>query len=111
MCEGQVQVPHILIKFRNVFSANTDPHNGAAPTSGRMDKRRPRLDSARRICLGSTSHEVLTIVDDGLYGGTKLLGRNSGNQKSGRMFSMAQPQLVVIWTNGGHSWIQRVEYV
>jgi len=34
-----------------------------------MDKQGPWLDSARRIGLGSTSREVLTVVDDGLYGG------------------------------------------
>jgi len=48
-------------KWENVF-------NGGAATSGHMDKRRPPLDSARGIVLGSTSHEVLTVADDGLYG-------------------------------------------
>jgi len=49
-------------KWENVF-------NGGATTGGRMDKRRLRLDSARQIGLRSHPHEILTLVDDGLYGG------------------------------------------
>jgi len=49
-------------KGENVF-------NGGATTGCRMDKRRPRLDSARQRGLMSHPHEILTVVDDGLYGG------------------------------------------
>jgi len=36
---------------------------------GRMDKRRPQLDSARRIGLRSYPHESSDCSFDGLYGG------------------------------------------
>jgi len=40
--------------------------NGGATTSGRIDKRRPQLDSARQIGSKSHPHEILTVVGDGL---------------------------------------------
>jgi len=43
--------------------------NGGATTSSRKDQRTPRLDSARQIGLRSHHHGILTLVDDGLYGG------------------------------------------
>ena len=64
-------------KWENVF-------NGGATTSGRMDKWRPRLDSARRICLGCMSHEVLTVVvdvstgDEVCWGGIPNIGKVAG---------------------------------
>ena len=49
-------------KGENVF-------NGGATTSGRMDERRPLLDSACQMCLRCMSHEVLTVVIDVSTGG------------------------------------------
>ena len=64
-------------EFRKVFSANADPlgrrrvnvFNGGAATSGRMDKRRPWLDSACQMCLRCMSYEVLTVFVDFSTGG------------------------------------------
>ena len=64
-----------------------------------MDKWREQLDSARRIGPGSTSHEVLTVV----------LGVEFRKSASGKMFSMAESQPAIVWTNGGHSEIQRIK--
>ena len=41
-----------------------DVFASGATTSGRMDKRRPRLDSARRIGLESPPHESFDCSDD-----------------------------------------------
>jgi len=41
-------------------------------------------------------------MGDKVVGGVPKIG-------TGRMFSMAEPQPAVLWPNGGHSWIQRVE--
>jgi len=54
-------------KWENVF-------NGGATTSGRMDKRRPRMDSACRIGLRSHPHESSDCRVDGLYGGQSCRG-------------------------------------
>jgi len=88
-------------KGENVF-------NGKATTSGRMDKRRPRLDSPRQIGLSSHPHEILTLVDE-VFNGDKVVGAEFRKSERGGMFSMAEPRWVGIWTNGGHSWIQRVK--
>ena len=60
--------------------------DGGDTTSGRMDKWRPQLDSAHRICPGCMSHEALTVVVDVPTGG-ELAGRKSENRKGSRMFS------------------------
>ena len=49
-------------KWENVF-------NGGATTGGRMDKQKPRLDSARQIGLRRVPHEVLRVVVDAPTGG------------------------------------------
>ena len=46
-----------------------------------------------------------------VFMGDKIVGAEFRKSESGRMFSMVEPQQVVVWTNGGHGWIQRVEYV
>ena len=51
-----------LKRGENVF-------NGGATTGDRVDKRRQRLDSVHQIGLASHLQEILTLVDDGLYGG------------------------------------------
>ena len=48
--------------------------NGGATTTGCMDKQRPRLDSARRIGLGSTPHKSSDCSVDSLYGGQNCRG-------------------------------------
>jgi len=51
---------------------------------------------------------LLTVVLI-IFMGDKLVGAEFRKSERGRMFSMAKQQRVVTWTNGGHSWIQRVE--
>jgi len=76
-------------RWENVF-------NGRRTTSGRVDKQRPQLDSARRICLGSAPHKSSDCSVDGLYwgktcwGGIPKIGKwenvfNGGATTSGRM--------------------------
>jgi len=55
-----------LERWENVF-------NGGATTSGRMDKQRPQLGSARRIGLGSMPHESFDCSVDGFMG-DKVVG-------------------------------------
>jgi len=88
-------------KWENVF-------NGGTTTGGHMDKRRPRLDSARQIGLKSPLTNLLTIVLM-VFMGDKLVGAEFRKSERVRMFSMAERQLVGVWTNGGRSWIQRVK--
>jgi len=54
---------------------------------------------------------LLTVVVDGSTGGETCWAcwAEVRKSESGRMFSMAEPQQVVVWTNGGHGWIQHVE--
>jgi len=73
-----------------------------------MDKWRPQLDSARQIGLRRVPHEVLRVVVDAPTGG-EICWAEFRRSESGRMFSMAERQPVVVWTNGGHGWIQRAE--
>jgi len=61
-----------VVKFAGRNSENRkgeNVFNGGATTSGRMDKGRPQLDSARQIGLSSHPHEILTLVDHCLSGG------------------------------------------
>ena len=61
-----------VVKFAQRNSENRkggNVFNGGAMTGGRIDKWRPRLDSAHQIGLSSGPHTILTLVDDGLYGG------------------------------------------
>ena len=61
-----------VVKFAGRNSENRNQENvfnGGDTTSGRKDKRRAQLDSARRIGLRSHPQEILTVVDDGLSGG------------------------------------------
>jgi len=44
-----------------------------------------------------------------VFMGDKLVGAEFRKSEMGGMFSMAEQKPVVIWTNGGHSWIQRVK--
>ena len=88
-------------KWENVFK-------GGATTGGRMDKRRPQLDSAHRIGLRSLLKNLLTVVLMGFMG-DKVVGAKFRKSERGGMFSMAEPQRVVVWRNGGHGWIQHVK--
>ena len=61
-----------VVKFAGRNSENRkgeNVFNGGATTSGRMDKGRPQLDSARRIGLRSYPHEFSDCSFDSLYGG------------------------------------------
>ena len=60
-----------MAEFRKSESENV--FNGGATTSGHMDKLRLRLDSGRRLCLGSMPHESSDCSVDGLYG-DKVVG-------------------------------------
>jgi len=71
-----------IVKWENVF-------NGGATTDGRMDKWRPRLDSARQIGLICISHEVLTVVVD-VSPGDEVCRAEFRKSERGRMFSMAE---------------------
>ena len=48
--------------------------NGGATTGGRMDKRRPQVDSARQIGLRSQPRESSDCSVDDLYGGQSCQG-------------------------------------
>jgi len=48
--------------------------NGGATKSGCMDKRRPQVDSTRRIGLRSHPHESSDCRVDSLYGGQSCQG-------------------------------------
>ena len=51
---------------------------------------------------------LLTVVLM-VFMGDKVVGAEFRKSESGRMFSMAGRQPVVVWTKGGYSWIQRIE--
>ena len=56
----QRYVPREMVRFAGRNSENRNRENvfnGGATTSGRIDERRPQLDSARRICPECMSHE------------------------------------------------------
>ena len=77
-------------------------------TGGHMDKRRLRLDTACQLGLSSHLTNLLTVVLM-VSVGDKVVGAEFRKSEPAEMFSMVERQPVVVWTNRGHSWIQRVE--
>jgi len=57
---------------------------------------------------GAMLMNLLTVVLM-VFMGDKVVGAEFRKSESGRMFSMAGRQPVVVWTKGGYSWIQRIE--
>jgi len=51
---------------------------------------------------------LLTVVLM-VFMGDKVVEVEFQKSESGRMFSMAEPQQVAVWTNGGHSSIQCIK--
>ena len=75
-----------------------------------MDKRRPQLDSAHQIDLGSTSHEISNCSGDVSTGGQKELAEFLRLAEF-ETFLLVAPEPAVLWTNRGHSEIQCIERV
>jgi len=75
-----------------------------------MDKRRTQADSAHQIGLKPTLHAFLIVVESGDTGGVKKAGGIFDPRKL-EMFRLVSPQPSILWTNGGHRWIQRIKLV
>ena len=96
-----------MVKFaeRNSENRNWDNvFNGGVTTSGRLDKRRPQVDSAHRIGLRSQPCESSDCSVDGLYGGQSCRDGILKIRKWENVFNGEQ-QPVVVWMSRGHSWI------
>jgi len=57
------------VSGRNLAGGNFNVFACGAPTSGPMEKRRPQLDSAGQIGVGSTAHDLCDCSGDGDRGG------------------------------------------
>jgi len=75
-----------------------------------MVKQMARLDSACQKGAKILFHGVLIVVGDGLGTGKVCWGRILKIGKS-EMFSLPEPQPLMLWQNGVYDWIQRIKKV
>src|SRR5205809_1148649 len=80
-----------------------DAFDHGSTANGRMAKRIPRLDSAHQLGLSTLCTGNLIVV-----GGHRWGAGIKKTQESGTILIMGQ-QLMVLWPNGDHSCIQRIE--
>ena len=80
-----------------------DAFDHGSTANGRMAKRIPQLDSAHQLGLSTLCRGNLIVV-----GGHRWGAGIKKTQKSGTILIMGQ-QLMVLWPNGDHSCIQRIE--